>query len=174
MSLVDHASHFLEGGNWEMRDVIVSSGVFVAVGDLGVASSDDGVTWTAPVGPRDLFRVASTGSVLVAVGLNKHARSTDLTTWTEVAVGGIGDVVFADDRFLIVGEGFGLTSSDGLNFVEHAQPAISRVAVGVVGGTSLYVGFNYPDVRRTSRDGRTWSEPARDDKNAIDDVIFVR
>ncbi len=173
VTLIDHENRFYAGGNWQMRDVIVVDDTFVAVGDLGVSNSVDGINWTDPAGPRNLSRAAHGNGHTVVVGGALHAHSTDLTTWTETAHGGVGDIVFADGGFLIVGEGFDLSSVDGVEFVQHAQPAMSRVAVGVVDGASVYVGINYPDVRRTSSDGRTWSEPIRDDKNAIDDLLFV-
>jgi len=45
--------------------------------------------------------------------------------------------------------------------------------VGVVNGRTRYVGSTFPDQRRISDDGETWRDVARDDGNAIDDLIFV-
>jgi hypothetical protein len=50
---------------------------------------------------------------------------------------------------------------------------MSRVAFGLVNGQPRYVGANFPDQRRVSSDGVTWTDTARDDQNAIDDFVFV-
>ena len=172
LTLVDQATHFLANGNWEMRDVEVVDGVFVAVGDTGVSTSIDGVTWPDPSGPVDVFRIAAGNGVAVVVGAGKHATSSDLVVWDEVA-DGANDLVFAEGQFLLVGEGFRLTSTDGATFLRANQPAMGRVSFGVVDGVPTWLGANFSDVRRLSTDGENWTDVANDGGNAIDDIVFV-
>ncbi len=188
LSLVDRGVHFEKGGNWEMRDVAFvaqpdGDGQFIAVGDLGVSTSSDGVAWTAPAGPQNLFRLTSSadGETVVVVGpsLRASSPSTNLVDWNEQAGSGFGDVGFAralnggQGLFLVVGEGFGETSPDGVTWTRQAQPAMARLVVGVVDGVETVVGANYADVRRLSTDGVTWQDVANDGGNAIDDLVFV-
>jgi hypothetical protein len=175
LTLVDHDTHFGEGGSWEMRDVIAVDSGFVAVGDLGASISSDGVAWTEPAGPAGLSRVASGNGILVAVGSGQLAHSPDGVTWTTLDAGGtVNDVVFAEGRFLIVGEGFTLSTVDGTAPQRQSAPAMGVVTVGVVDGQTVYVGSGWPDARSRSTDGITWSAVARDDRNAIADLVFLR
>jgi hypothetical protein len=174
-TLRDHRDQVTPLGNWQMRDVLFDgdAGRFVAVGDTGVSTSADGITWTAPAAPRDLFHVARGNGRLVAVGPSVVATSTDAARWTTRRDGGVGDVVFADGRFLVVGEGFRLTSTDGASWARATQQAMQRVGAGLVGGTVVWVGASFPDARFVSTDGTTWTATARDGGNAIDDFVFV-
>lgn len=177
-TLVDHAVQFFPAGGWQMRDATIDGGRFVAVGDLGVSTSDEGVTWSAPAGPRGLARIAR-GDVFgvtrfVMIGFGVRATSSDLVAFSEAPLRNGGDVVFFDDRFLIVADGAQQVSTDGVAFTDAARPALSRVAAGVVNGRTRLVGANFPDVRRVSDDGgATWRDVAREGENAIDDLVFV-
>jgi hypothetical protein len=82
-------------------------------------------------------------------------------------------VAFAEGRFLVVGEGFSLSTVDGTELQRQSAPAMGVVAVGVVDGQTVYVGSGWPDARQRSTDGVTWSAAARDDKNAIADLVFL-
>jgi hypothetical protein len=176
LTLVDRETHFLEpGGSWEMRDVIFVDelGRFVAAGDLGVSTSDDGVVWTDPTGPQNLFRVAHGNGVVVVMGPSVRASSSDLLAFNDQATASINDIVFAEGRFLIVGEGFRQTSANGVDWVQENQPAMARVVFGVVDGAPVYVGAQFSDRRRLSSDGISWEDVANDDGNAIDDLVFI-
>jgi hypothetical protein len=182
-TLVDHANHF-DGSSWHMRDVVfVAAGAlgdgrarFVAVGDRGISQSFDGVSWSNPVGPSGLFRVAVGAGRLVAVGGGVLATSTDATTWTTQpggVTGGGNDIHYADGRFLVVGEGYRLTSTDGLAWSRASQLALGRVTAGVIDGVTVWLGANWPDARFRSLDGVDWTPAGRDNGNAIDDLVFV-
>ena len=163
---------FVGGAGWGTRDLEFIGDRFVAAGDLGVSTSGDGVTWTVPAGPGRLSHLTHGNGLTVVISGGIQASSADFVNWTQSSGGG-GDVIFAEGRFLIVGDGFRQTSTDGVTWTRAGQPPMSRVKFGVVNGQPRYVGANFPDQRRTSSDGITWTDTARDNGNAIDDLIFV-
>jgi hypothetical protein len=181
-TLVDHATHY-DQGSWHMRDVIFVPGLgsdstafFLAVGDRGITTSVDGVHWTTPVGPTGLFRVALGHGRLVAVGHNAWATSADGTTWTTdvaSAPSGGNDVAFADGRFMVVGSGFRSSSVDGLSWTRSEQPSLDHLVAGTVDGVVVWLGTRWPDVRLRSTDAETWTQVARDDGNALEDLVFL-
>ena len=64
-----YTAHAIPAGDY--RAITATASLFCTVGTLGeVATSPDGITWTAQTGPAsvDLFGIATDGSIFVAVG----------------------------------------------------------------------------------------------------------
>jgi Immunoglobulin I-set domain len=163
-----HASDFgwVQGGGADgiVNAMVATNSLWVAVGQGGyVATSPDGISWTAsvPATTNHLLAVAHGAGAFVGVGLSGAAvRSSDGTNWTATTVGGAGElrsVAYGVGTFVAVGFGGKIfTSPNGtvwtqrvsgtllaLNSVSHCLGRL--VAVGD-GGATL-----------SSTDGVTWT-----------------
>lgn len=156
------------GGNRRLNGIAYGNGVYVAVGTQGYfAVSENGINWDSQTGPAtmDLRKVTFGGGVFVALGSEStsdgHAvyRSVDGRTWSLVVVKGsavLNDVVYADGRFLAVGEaGAVAESTDGANWtlLRFGTRAWLR---GVAYGRGRWVAVGEAGLIQTSEDGAQW------------------
>lgn len=117
-------------------------GLFVCVGStsdvVNFVTSPNGLVWTdrTPVfaQAQNWLGIADNGSILVAIGLNVAASSTDGITWTQrtipaavwSSVAALGSLFIAVDRGSLAA-----TSSDGINWTSHPLPA-SEVIIQLI------------------------------------------
>ncbi len=156
------------GGNKRLNGIAYGNGVYVAVGTQGFfATSANGINWDSQFGPAtmDVRKVAFGGGVFVALGSESTSdgrvvyRSVDGRTWTQVPVKGSGilnDLVYADGRFLAVGEAGAVAQSvDGANWalLRFGTRAWLR---GVAYGRGRWVAVGWTGVIQTSEDGAHW------------------
>lgn len=127
-----------------LADIAVGGGRYVAVGSEGVVvTSDDREQWRVvkeykPLAPTpwysrpNLAAVAFGAGVFVAVGSPRDLiyTSSDGESWTEQMLfqggdtgiwDGLADVIYAEDRFVAVGTGESLVSTDGFQW-QHSEP----------------------------------------------------
>ena len=129
-------------GAFAFLGVAYGNGRYVAVGqyegDVGIVqTSDDGLHWTkrTPSGGDtflfflDLFDVTFGNNVFVAVGWDWFGganiyHSTNGIAWTPhtTAIGNINRVIFGDDKFVAVGDGQLLQSSQMTNYNIYTSP----------------------------------------------------
>jgi hypothetical protein len=141
---------------------------WVAVGGTNqqIATSPDGVTWTARSSPFTMTGrgVAYNGARWVAVGQAEYmiATSDDGITWTGRAspftTAGRGATWF-HDQWVAVGQGGAriATSPDGETWTARAAP-ITGIAYGIAASdTLLIVGGQTGATLATSTDGVTWT-----------------
>ncbi len=166
-------------------DITYGNGVYVAVGAYGtIFTSTDGKAWTQKVSGTtgDLFGVAYSGGVFVAVGYSTIPEATEFTviilkspdgaTWTPVDLGMTGNlygVTYADNKFVAVGfggdlySGIILTSPDGSSWEPVDTSAFSAQLWDVIYGNNTFVAVGFDQdygtsAVLTSPDGVTWSQ----------------
>lgn len=155
---------FNKGNTTSYADVVYANSVFVAVGSAGaIATSSDGITWTARTSNVSgaLGRVAYLNGVFIAVGASGVITSSyDGITWyagTSSAVStALYDVAYGGGVYVIVGaSGAILTSTDARNWTPRA--------IGYTGAalnTVIYANSKFWIAGGTiwsSSDGVTWT-----------------
>ncbi|MDR0495180.1 MAG: hypothetical protein LBG95_06100 [Treponema sp.] len=98
---------------YAISQIIFANGKFIAVGDAGVATSTDGVTW-AKLSDRDFSAIAYGDNKFYAVSSNgKISTSSDGTTWTDETSGvsatfgnycTFKSIVYANNKWVAVGD----------------------------------------------------------------------
>jgi hypothetical protein len=147
----------------------------VAVGQSGTNSvlvtSGDGLTWTPRLLQSDygLNGVAYGDGLFVAVGgVGNSATggiegtvvtSVDAVTWTErqpMTANQLESIVYGNGQFVAVGlkSGTIISSSDGVNWISHAEVWLNAVAYG--NGQFVAAGGYQLPVMMTSADAVTW------------------
>ncbi len=135
---------------------------WVGVGDGGRAThTADGVTWgigSGVPGGYDLNEVAYGNGVFVALvgnGSNNYVRSTDGgATWVSAQLPtGAKGIAFGKGRFVIVGSGQAIESTDGAAWTQHAAAGLDGC---VAYGNGTFVALTGTRTL-TSSDGVAWS-----------------
>ena len=121
---------------------------------------------------QQAIQAQANSAIAKSAGAAVSAVSVNGVDWSNAGEGG-NDIVFGDGRFVIVGEGYGIVTENGVDATRHNQPPLGRVAFGVVDGAPTWLGFNFPAVRRVSTDGESWQNVADDRGNAVDDLLFL-
>ncbi len=152
-------------------------GLWIAVGASVAATSPDGITWTARTIPAGNWTGvwARTGAapgdvVAVACGIGGLlASSTNGTSWTSrtsaPAAADYYGIVHTGTRWVAVGAqsgaGKGMTSTDGISWVESTVPAPSWARVAWNGSRLVATSQNSASAAMTSDDGGiTWTQYA--------------
>jgi hypothetical protein len=169
-----------DGMNWTTNSpdrryrVGYGNGIFVGVGGVGIiATTTDGGAWNRHVTPAPLFNDVAYGNGLwVAVSENRFcARSADGIYWTTNYQGTnwpLKDIMYANGRFVAVGQQVLVSSADGANWtVSSAEDHFYSVAYG--NGAFITVGNNGSIL--TSPDGVSW-ESRREPSANIDNVYL--
>lgn len=162
---------------------------FIAMFDSGtqrLATSSDGITWTAistnllTYSPLDMTYVSGTYYALVRDGNISRARiltSTNLTTWTAVAVFNIAPlnmnsgytleysngmfVVAGDNEFAIPNTNANMAYSlDGVTWTAGTNSDVLNTRYNVVYGNGIWVAVGQGQNVGTSTDGITWTNSA--------------
>lgn len=135
------------GTTWTTRTIPVGTwtsltfggGLFVAAGTSGViATSPDGITWTARTGAGsgNFASIAYGAGRFVALSQATNgggATSTDGISWAVMSTPvGItaNSIVFANGMFVAVGTGGAITSSDGLTWTPRPMPGVPSGSAG--------------------------------------------
>jgi hypothetical protein len=160
-----------------------ATGLWVAGGQgtTKLATSPDGITWTARVHPTSAFGwgvkgVAYNGSMWVAVGAGSAtapgtiATSTDGISWTAVAASPFTEanaVAWNGSMWVAVGKGDAkiATSTDGVNWTARTAP-FNDAGHGVAWGGNKWVAVGggasaFGPMIATSPDGITWTSRGR-------------
>lgn len=147
--------------------VAYGNGVFVAIGQNNVATSSDGITWTAgslsvvPEGPRS---IAFGNGVFVVGSYNSSSvqYSSDGVTWNTatlpLSMTAI-TVVYGGGLFIMprVGSTDLVTSPDGVTWTHITLPSTDPCRVAYGNGTYVIINFSgYPMI---STNGSTWHQP---------------
>ncbi len=140
-------------GTENLLDVEWIGGLFVITGhdfsggfvEYFVATSSDGTSWTKQVMPqfRWIEQLAFNGSVLIGVGQNTIATSTDGMTWSyRNTNASVSEVTWSGGEFIAAGYGADiLTSPDGTTW--SASRTLSGFFQGMAsdGTTSVFVNY---------------------------------
>ncbi len=159
----------------QFYDVIHANGLWVITNAPSnrVLTSTDGLTWTGrPAGVGTTRMAHGNGRFVALSSDNRYTTSTDGVTWTTGFITGSAqsfdhgfeDIIFANNKFMVVGRDAGFTgavfsSDDGLAWSKIATiPGSSLIHVTYLNGTyvtSGNTGGNTP--LHTSPDGITWT-----------------
>ena len=138
--------------SYDLYDAAWNGTIFVAVGNNGILSSPDGVTWTdrTPLSFSGMLRGVAWGNGrFVATGLNGAvATSTNGTVWTEQASGmtdHLFDVAWTGSRFVAAGgkfsgSGFIAASQNGVLWTEETTAVYWLQAVAAGNGRTVAAG----------------------------------
>lgn len=151
-------------GNWMLRRVAFGNNLYVGVGDRGRRSvSPDGLEWKDAAGVKaidTLIDIAYGNGTFVGVGLHGLRMSTkDGLEWSSPERGLEGEhlnaVVWAKDRFVAVGAGATMISTDGLKWdrVPNQDAPLSCVY-----GNGVFLGANWKGRLMRSTDGIAWMQ----------------
>jgi hypothetical protein len=145
-----------------------ANGYFFLLGDSGVMNvSEDGINWSGAfyngAVSRSLYGITYGAGryIVVASKGNIISSSGDPSIWRAVAsptTGRLEDVVFANDRFVAVGEsGTIMVSTDGLNWFNQTRgPNHDLDGLAVANGLAVAVGKNGTIL--SSTDGSSWTQ----------------
>jgi len=152
----------------DLDHVSFGDGLFIVIGDSYAATSTDGINWTERTVPNIQTRMnASTfGNGLYFIFGNSGyiASSPDGTTWTQRNVAGTNNdldaAAFGDGTFVVAGNGFVATSTDGISWTEGTLGTSDEMRdVDFASGTFMLVGGNSGNTyAATSPDGITWTQ----------------
>jgi hypothetical protein len=178
-------------GSASVSEVIWTGAQFVAVGGGGrMASSPDGVTWTAVTdsgfGTSGISAIVWTGSIFVAGGsAGKMARSTDGETWTAVTDSAFGNnnilsIAWDDAKFVAVGIGSRMASSpDGVtwtavtsSFGTTPMEGITSIQ-GIIWNGSTFVAFGDNKIA-VSTDGAAWTQVPNANKPGLTTTAYLQ
>jgi len=111
-------------GNAKLSDVAYEKGIYVAVGD-SIVTSSDGIIWTIrnnPVQSNSYFyKIAYGNGIFVAVGGLNIITSSDGITWTKRAYNSNSDlytITYGNGLFVAAGNGITVTSTDGIAYIK--------------------------------------------------------
>lgn len=152
-----------------INDLIWTGTQYIAVGDSStLLRSADGITWTqatftGAVSIPSFSSVASSGSELVAMADDYHARSTDGVIWTRYKdeYTGIKDILWDGKRFLAAGLSGIHESNDGIAWQRIYYKDLDQFAAITRNGSKYIavgdrIGSN-AGILCTSSDGVVWS-----------------
>jgi hypothetical protein len=142
-------------------DVAYGAGQFAAVSGNRVLRSPDGLQWisTTLPAPWSVLSIAYGGGQFVAVGFDRRVlTSPDAVTWTDrtakvpMAMSYLAGVAWTGQRFVVVGQGGIIVSSDGVLWQRTSTVSYDAVAASA----SAVVAVNFSGYA-TSPTGDTWS-----------------
>jgi hypothetical protein len=144
----DHWGLANSGAATRLEQVIWSGNEFVAAGGTMVASSTDGLHWTAanPDGlTRNLRGIASNGTLCVVVGdRGTIMTSSDLKSWTKQTSGEtkrFTSVFWLGNKFVVMGDsGVNVSSPDGETWTSGAPYNTVLLTHGTWNGSKLVLG----------------------------------
>ncbi|MET0554302.1 MAG: Calx-beta domain-containing protein [Vicinamibacteria bacterium] len=138
-----------DGGAWTPvalpsapLDVAHGADQFVAVAGNRVLRSPDGLQWTAASLPSSwsVLSVAYGGGQFVAVGFDRRLlTSPDAVTWTDrsanvpAAMSFLAGVTWSGQRYVVVGQGGIVVSTDGVAWQRVSTISYDAVAAGAAG-----------------------------------------
>lgn len=147
----------------------IGGGLIVAVGDPGVWTSPDGITWThqtaAPVNRRFHAAVAiyANNQYIFAAGSSAF-RSADGIAWTEATnTGDAGHwhaLTFGAGKLVAVGDDCRKVSEDGLNWHDYVKG--DGNFNGVTFGDGKFVAVGTAGLHAVSTDGINWNKVQND------------
>ncbi len=139
-------------------------GLFVIVGDAGkIATSPDGVTWTARTSGTSqfLYSVRLVNGVLMAVGSNGTIlSSTDGINWTARTSGVTAilyDVTYGAGLYVVVGGGGVILTSANLSTWTPRTSGTSQDLSAVTYSTSGFLAVGGSGTARISTAGTSWA-----------------
>jgi hypothetical protein len=166
-------------GSASVSEVIWTGAQFVAVGGGGrMASSPDGVTWTAVTdsgfGTTPIYSIVWNGSIFVAGGqAGKMARSTDGISWTAVTDSVFGNnnifsIAWNGAKFVAVGSGGRMASSpDGATWNQVISSSFGTTQIqGIIWNGSTFAAFGANKIA-LSTDGATWTQAPAENKPGL-------
>ncbi len=183
-----------DGDNWtrvsqsneDLRRVKYLNNYFYALGNKGtVIYSSDGNTWTEETipGVQDYMAsdIAYNGSTLVVVGrgwnvtggfiAHKNGNGWTVDNTTSFDLSGI---TYGDGKFIAVGHGKILSSTDGSNWTEvNINDNISNIYLkSVIYANGVYVAVGSDDTILTSNDGTNWVKDNLTTTMDLQDVTY--
>jgi hypothetical protein len=151
--------------------IAFGDGLFAALAQGLLYTSSDGVTWTNRALPAN--RVVFGAGRFVAAG-GPLLSSDDGVSWVEHGtnwLGGTRALTFGNGIFLINSYNGALTSSNGIDWVHHAEARV--VFPSIAAGNGVFVAHNYSQLV-VSTNGLDWeSVLIFNDGNYFDEVRFA-
>lgn len=151
----------------EVSSVHFASGLFVAVGDDGIWTSSDAITWTQRLGSGIFYAVTHSGSLWCAVGASGAIyTSSDGLSWTSrTPDAGFSNtffgVAFGAGAFVAVGyNGEIQSSADGITWSRETEAGTysgGELINDVKFGNGIFVAAGSNGQIETSPDGSTWT-----------------
>src|SRR5262249_32678136 len=155
------------GGKFMLRRLAYGNKLYVGVGDRGRRSfSTNATKWEDVPGTRPvetLIDVAFGGGTVVGGGRHGLRMLTaDGKKWTDKQMGEEGEhlnsVVWAKDRFVAIGVGATLTSTDGKQWRRHPNKDAPTTVAWCQG---RFVGVRWKGRLMTSTEGIEWTQTTR-------------
>ncbi|SDX71114.1 hypothetical protein [Paenibacillus sp. CF384] len=165
------------------RFVVVASGKsYTKQFKSVVATSDDGVTWTAHPGQleTDINELAWNGKVMLARTAKSLFYSTDGLAWKKVSIpvkGTYGDLAYMNGSFYLAADGAILVSQDGIKWSVTSTANKNWTQIRCLPKRCFVLGKTKQDnpVYMTSSNGKTWStSKVPSDDFYIDGIVYEK
>ncbi|MDP5274199.1 flagellin N-terminal helical domain-containing protein [Chengkuizengella axinellae] len=177
---VTRIGYYFKNNNGGFFDSNFVGGKYITVGDSGLIAVSDSSTgpWNEQIsGTSELLNsVASNGENYVVVGMNGTIlTSVDAINWTDnsnIAVGQINNVIWADNQYIATSHSEILTSPDGENWSVHN---IDFIATGIIYDGNKLIATSNHNVYESS-DGINWTENNNGlsvSGGSIEDIVYT-
>jgi len=147
---------------YHLHRIAWGNGLFVAVGEQKeILTSTNGIVWQVRQSPVQTYftKIIWTGTEFLAIGgQGVVIKSPDGMNWvSSPETLNASDVIWVNDRYLLLGNGFVYTSTDGLHWIVAAS-GLDTSLMSIAWSGNRFVAVGSAGKIFSSNDGTTWND----------------